>query len=190
MELFWSMHTHALMLETVTVFEVPTNSCFGKYYHCIQFIVKATRLAKKIRKWFADDQTRSIGLQRKSPACFITMDDDQQSHTFKLHVFAYPWIHLRDAVSLLSRVTISNEQIQSLCEVCSNFFSATALFLSAKPTSWTIGHIVLAHARQIHQSLGMVAFVLHNYQGKFLNAWFKRKSQMMLKQCITNWSFM
>ena len=52
----------------------------------------------------------------------VTMDDDQQSHTLKLHVFAYTGINLRDAVSLLSRVTISNEQIQSLCEVASNFF--------------------------------------------------------------------
>jgi len=29
------------------------------------------------------------------------------------------------------------------------------IFLSATPTSWTIDHIVPAHARQIHQSLGM-----------------------------------
>ena len=152
-----------------TVFEVPTNSCFGKYYHCIRFMVKATRLAKKIRKWFADDRTRNKQLEYrftgKESRLFchnfmsivegVTMDDDQQSHTFKLHVSAYTGINLRDAVSLFSRVTISSEQIQSLSEVCSNFFRATALFLSATPTSWTIGHIVPAHARQIHQSLGM-----------------------------------
>ena len=35
------------------------------------------------------------------------------------------------------------------------FFRATALFLSATPTSWTKGHIVPAYARQIHQSLDM-----------------------------------
>ena len=52
----------------------------------------------------------------------VTMDDHQQSHTLKLHVFAYTGINLRDTVSLLSRVTTSNEQIQSLCEVASNFF--------------------------------------------------------------------
>ena len=83
----------------------------------------------------------------------VIMDDDQQLHTFKLHVFAYTGINLRDAVSLFSRVTctITSEQIQSLCEVCSIFFRATALFLSATPTSWTIGHIVPAHARQQQQ---------------------------------------
>jgi len=41
------------------------------------------------------------------------MDDDQQSHTFKLHAFAYTGINLRDAVSLFSRVTISSEQVQT-----------------------------------------------------------------------------
>lgn len=152
-----------------TIFDVPSCSCFGKYYHCIRFIVKATRLAKKIRKWFADDRTRDKQLEYcftgKESRLFchnfmsivecITMDDDQQSHTFKLHVFAYTGINPRDAVSLFSRVTISDEQIQSLFEVCSNFFRATALFLSATPTSWTIGHIAPAHTRQIHQSLGM-----------------------------------
>ncbi|KAK2547134.1 hypothetical protein P5673_033100 [Acropora cervicornis] len=152
-----------------TVFEVPTDSCFGKYYHCIRFMVKATRLAKKIRKWFADDRTRNRQLEYrftgKESRLFchnfmsivegVTMDDDQQSHTFKLHVFAYTGINLRDAVALFSRVTISSEQIQSLSEICSNFFRATSLFLSPTPTSWTIDHIVPAHARQIHQSLGM-----------------------------------
>ena len=148
-------------------FEVPTNSCFGKYYHCIRYMVKAKRLAKKIRKWFADYRTRNKQLgywftgQESRLFCHnfmsivegVTMDDDQQSHTFKLHVFAYTGINLRDAVSLFSRVTISSEQIRSLCEVCSNFFRATALFPSATPTSWTKGHIVPAHARQTHQSL-------------------------------------
>ena len=65
-----------------------------------------------------------------------------------MHGFAYTGINLRDTVSLFSRVTISNEQIQSLCEVCFNFLFAT-------PTSRKIGHIVPAHARQIHRSLGM-----------------------------------
>ena len=30
-----------------TVFEMLTNSCFGKYYHGIPFMVKAIRLAKR-----------------------------------------------------------------------------------------------------------------------------------------------
>jgi len=39
------------------------------------------------------------------------------------------------------------------------------IFLSATPTSWTIDHIVPAHARQIHQSLGM-GFGVNTMQGR------------------------
>ena len=52
----------------------------------------------------------------------LKTDADQVSHTFQLHVFAYTGINLRDSVSLFSRVIISSEQTQDLCEVCSNFF--------------------------------------------------------------------
>ena len=80
---------------------------------------------------------------------------DEESHTFKLHVFAYTAINLRDSVSLFSRITISGEEVQNLQQVCSNFFRATALFLSSTPTSWTIGHVVPLHAKQLCDSIGM-----------------------------------
>ena len=152
-----------------SISDVPTNSCFGKYYHCIRFTVKATRLAKKIRKWFSDDRTKNKLLEYRFTGkesrlfchnimCIVQSlktDADQVSHTFQLHVFAYTGINLRDSVSLFSRVIISSEQTQNLCEVCSNFFRATALFLSCTPTSWTIGHVVPVHAKQLQESLGM-----------------------------------
>ena len=152
-----------------TVFDVSPNSCFGKYYHCIRFIVKASRLAKKIRKWFADDKMRDKDLQYrftgKESRLFchnfmsiidsLKTDQDQTCHTFKLHVFAYTAMNLRDSVSLFSRITLSSDQVQSLGQVCSNFFRATALFLSCTPTSWTIGHVVPVHAKQIQENLGM-----------------------------------
>ena len=60
-----------------TVFEVPTNSCFGKYSHCIRFIVKATRLTKKklesgLPMTEPGTTNWNIGLQGKSPTCFVT----------------------------------------------------------------------------------------------------------------------
>lgn len=85
----------------------------------------------------------------------LKTDSDQKCHTFQLHVFAYTTINLRDAVSLFSRVSLSNEQVQSIQKVCSNYFRATALFLTSKPMTWTIGHIVPLHAKVIHQKLGM-----------------------------------
>ena len=147
----------------------PPNSCFGKHYHSIRFIVKASRLAKKIRKWFADDRMKNKVLEyrftSKESRLFchnfmsivesLKTDADQTSHTFKLHAFAYTGMNLRDAVSLFSSVTMSSEQVQSLHRVCSNFFRATALFLSCTPTSWTVGHVVPVHAKQIQDTLGM-----------------------------------
>ena len=58
-------------------------------------------------------------------------------------------------MSLFSRVTVSSEQIHSLSEVCSNLFQVAALFLHCSPTTWTIGHVVPVHARQVHETLGM-----------------------------------
>ena len=36
-----------------------------------------------------------------------------------------------------------------------NYYRATALFLTSTPTTWTIGHIFPSHAKVIHQRLGM-----------------------------------
>ena len=58
-----SVLTYALFRSNLancqSIFDVSPNSCFGKYYHCIRFIVKATCLAKKIRKWFADGRLKN-----------------------------------------------------------------------------------------------------------------------------------
>ena len=56
-----------------SIFDVPSNSSFGKYYHCIRFMVKATRLARKIRKWFAGDRDKNkqnIISQVRNRVCF------------------------------------------------------------------------------------------------------------------------
>ena len=150
-----------------SILDVPSNSCFGKYYHCIRFMVKATRLARKIRKWFAGDRAQNKQLEYRFTGkeshlfCHNFMlivlslktNADQESHTFKLHVFAYTAINLRDSVSLFSRITISGEEVQNLQQVCS-IFRATALFLSSTPTSWTIGHVVPLHAQPLCDSIG------------------------------------
>ena len=164
-----------------SIFDVPSNSCFGKYYHCIRFMVKATRLARKIRKWFAGDRAKNKQLEYrftgKESRLFcqkfmlivlsLKTNADQESHTFKLHVFAYTAINLRDSVSLFSRITISGKEVQNLQQVCSNFFIATALFLSSTPTSWTIiGHVVPLHAKQLCDSIDMGLGVVNTMEGR------------------------
>lgn len=119
--------------------------------------------------WFADDKMRDKDLQYRFPGKesrlfshnFRTIidrlktDADQTCHTCKLHVFAYRAMNLRDSVSLFIRVTLSSDQVESLGQLCSNFFRATALFLSCTSTSWTIGPVVTVHAKQIQETLGM-----------------------------------
>lgn len=134
----WNMSVYSLSPSNLgncqTVFDVPPNSCFGKYRHCVRFIVKASRLPKKIRMWFADDKMRDKDLQYRFPGKesrlfshnFIAIidslktDADQTCHTCKLHVFAYRAMNLRDSVSLFIRVTLSSDQVESLGQVCSN----------------------------------------------------------------------
>ena len=124
-----------------SVVDIPPESCFDRYYNCLRFNVKATRLAKKVRKWFADGREKNKDLDYrftgKGSRLFchnfmsivknLRMDSDQRSHTFQLHVFAHIGINLRD----------------------------TSLFLTSTPTTWTIGHIVPSHTKAIHQRLGL-----------------------------------
>ena len=65
----------------------------------------------------------------------LKTDSYQKCHTFELPVFAYTAKNLRDAVSFFSEVSLSNEQVQSLQQVCSNFFRVTALFLTSKSSN-------------------------------------------------------
>ena len=72
-------------------------------------------------------------------------DDDKRS-SFKVHILAFTAINLRDAVSYFNRHSLTDEELQSLQTSCTNFFRVHALYLAAKPTTWTIGHVVPAHA--------------------------------------------
>ena len=58
-------------------------------------------------------------------------------------------------VSYFNRLSLTDEELQSLQTCCTNFFRVHALYLAAKLTTWTIGHVVPAHARELHQSLGV-----------------------------------
>ena len=84
------------------IFDVSANSCFGKYHHCIRFMVKATRLVRKVSKWLAGERAKNKQLEYRftgkesrlfchnfmSIVLSLKTDADQESHTFKLHVFA------------------------------------------------------------------------------------------------------
>ena len=132
--------------------------------------MKATRLAKKIRKWFIDGRQKKnkpFGYRftgKESRLCcqhFMAIVQSLQTetakelHVFQLHVFAYTALNLRDSVSLFSRVHLPVDQVPHLRTICSNYSRTTALFLSGTPTSWTIGNVVPVHAEKLQHEFGL-----------------------------------
>ena len=152
-----------------SVSDTPAFSCFKRYYETVRFTLKATRLAKKVRKWFCDGRLKNKDLEYRFTGkeslimChqFMTLlsalelEDDQPLHSFALHLFATIAVNLRDSVSIFSRITVTDEEVIRLKEVASSYFRACALFSSVSPTTWTIGHCVPVHTKQIKQQLGL-----------------------------------
>ena len=61
----------------------------------------------------------------------------------KLHALDLAMTHLRDAVSLFSRYTITEDEIDELETHCRNYFILCRdIFTIVTPTSWTIGYVV------------------------------------------------
>ena len=147
-----------------SVYDTPASSCFRQYYEALKCVLKATRLAKKVRKWFCDGRLKNKDLSYrftgKESQNFmklvnsLILHDDQPTHVFTLHIFAIIAVNLRDAVSIFCRINVSNEDVRQLKEVSCKYFRACALFSAVTPTIWTIGHIVPVHTQQIKQSLG------------------------------------
>ena len=68
------------------------------------------------------------------------------------HIHAY--LCLCECVSLFCRVTLSNEQVSRLQELCSSFFRGYFLFLSVNSTIWTLVYVVPYHTREMKGKYG------------------------------------
>ena len=124
---------------------------------------------KKIRKWWLEGRAKNKDLEYrftgKESRLFchnfmklihaIKFQGDDKRSSFKVHILAFTALNLRDTVSYFNRHLLTDEDLQSLQTSCTNFFRVYALYLAAKPTTWTIGHVVPAHTRQLHESLGV-----------------------------------
>lgn len=75
---------------------------------------------------------------------------DTNHETFLIHVIAFI-----DAISLFSRLHITNEEISKLKELCLKYHRACALFFSGNPTSWTIGHVIPVNTQQMVDKYGI-----------------------------------
>ena len=151
-----------------SVGDTPGLSCFRQYYEALRHVLKATRLAKKVRKWFSDGRLKNLQFQYRFTGkesrimCHnfmklvtsLALLDDQPSHLFQLHTFAVIGLNLRDAVSLFSRIKITHDELISLKNVSHNYFVGCALFSHVTPTTWTIGHVIPVHAEQVKHQLG------------------------------------
>ena len=72
-----------------------------------------------------------------------------------IYILAYICLCLKDAVSLFSRLDISDNEIRDLSEHCTNYFCANALFFNVNPTVWTVGFIVPAHTQHMKGTYGL-----------------------------------
>ena len=72
---------------------------------------------------------------------------DTTRQTFRLNMFAFVGLELRNAVPLFCRMTISEDEIKELTSHYTNYFRAYSFFIGiVSRTVWTIGHIVPVHA--------------------------------------------
>ena len=73
-----------------------------------------------------------------------------------VHGLAYVALQLRDAVLIVSRYTVTDEQVKQLRTHCRRFFNACTLLVDhpVTPTMWLIGHVVPEHTKKMKEEIG------------------------------------
>ena len=138
----------------------------------------ATRLYKKVKKWFAKGRNGSLSYRftGKETKIFcqkfmtlikaISCDEDDPINRLQLCAFAFVGLQLRDCISRFSRVTVDETVMGELSESCSKYFNGCALFLgNVTPTVWTIGYAVPYHTGLLYRKFG-VGLGINSMQGR------------------------
>jgi hypothetical protein len=148
--------------------QVPSTSLFFKYFETLRSKCFLSRLSKKVIRWF--NETRGNG--KAFEYRFTGKDSRMFLHNFmflidlveektvgmqskQLYIHAYLCLCLRNAVSLFSRINISDEEVSSLEQYCCSFFHGYSLFFAVNPTVWTLGHVVPLHTKEMKAKYGM-----------------------------------
>ena len=147
--------------------QVPQSTPFFKYVETLRGKCKLTRLAKRIVRWYDDCASCGKDFEYR----FTGKDSRMFLHNFMflidlleknasekseiLHIHAYLCLCLRNAVSLFSRVNITDQQVQELEKYCREYYRGYWLFLSVNPTVWTLGQVVPEHTKEMRGSYGM-----------------------------------
>ncbi len=59
-----------------------------------------------------------------------------------IHIHAYLCLCLHDAVSLFSRVKITDQQVSDLKSFCTSYYRGNCLYFHVNPTVWSLGNVV------------------------------------------------
>ena len=146
----------------------PTSPLF-KLVDIIQNTLRLHKLNRGIKLWLEDKSEANMHkffrfTGNESRKCchnfhrFIEALNTPQrtaQEQVKLHTLSLAMAHLRDAVALFSRYSITDAQLDALEMHCRAYFCACRdLLQTVTPTSWTIGHVVPVHARDVKRRFG------------------------------------
>ena len=149
---------------------VPCSSAFYKFICVLKQKCQLSRLANKIIHWFNETKAKGSEFSYRFTGrdsrmflhnfMYLVSDclespKDSLRQKFRMHVFAYIALQLRNAISLFSRMTISDSEIQDLTVICRNYYRANALFIGkVTPTVWTVGHVIPVHTQDVKSKHG------------------------------------
>jgi len=150
--------------------DIPNDSIASTVVTARKFEVKAKCLARKVKKWYDETQGKGQDLQyrftRKDSRLpchnfmrlvkWLSSENDSHQQRKTVLIFAYLGLRLRDCVSLFSRFDITVEELTELSISARDYYQVNALFFPAfvNPTVWTIGHIIPAHTKELHERYG------------------------------------
>lgn len=147
--------------------KLPTDSPFICYLNCLRNDLGLTRLVKKVKKWFTEGRKKTFDYRftgketKKMCRKFmflvdsISVESDPPETKLKFATLAYCGLQLRDAVSLSSRVDITECDVAKLKKACQNFFNENSLLLRISPTVWSIGYAIPYHAQILYEKYGL-----------------------------------
>ncbi len=141
--------------------QVPSQCLFFKYIETLKTKCNLNRLAKKIVRWFNDTGGNGKDFDYR----FTGKDSRMFVHNFMyiidilegaakgeralfiIHIHAYLCLCLRDAVSLFSRVNMTDRQVSDLESFCKSYYRGNCLYFHVNPTVWSLGNVVPQHTR-------------------------------------------
>ena len=157
--------------------KLPVDSPFIFYLSCLRNNFGLTRLVKKVKKWFTEGRKKSFDFRftgketKKMCHKYMLLLDSVSSESnpleTKLKIATLPncGLQLRDAVSLFSRVEITESMVAKLKISCQNFFNDNFLLLRVSPTVWTIGYAIPYHVQILYEKYGL-GLGLNSMQGR------------------------